>query len=137
MLNAISYVAVLADGHPIWALQSLLQQQPYTLLWLVSQLLADTPHNLLQAERFVLKRTADVIDRELGHPADWAPMLDTNTQLFEVDLSDPTVAGIVTSLQETGATVVKVGLGTISLQHASTVYMCHYSDLCINSVYMY
>lgn len=67
----------------------------------------------------MLKRTASVIDRELGYPADWAPMADSNTQLFEVDLSNPTVAGLVTSLQETGATVVKVGLGSMSVQHAS------------------
>ena len=62
---------------------------------------------MLQAERIVLKRTADVIDRELGHPPDWAHMTDSNTQLFEVDLSEPTVAGLVTSLREVGATVVK------------------------------
>ena len=64
--------------------------------------------DLLQAERIVLKRTADVIDRELGHPPDWAPMTDSNTQLFEVDLSEPTVAGLVSSLKDVGGTVVKV-----------------------------
>lgn len=84
----------------------------------------------------MLKRTADVIDRELGPPADWAPMTDSNTQLFKVDLSDPTVAGLVTSLQETGATVVKVGLGFISVQHVST--HVQYSDIHIcRLIYIY
>ena len=82
--------------------------------------------SILQAERFVVYRTAHVIERELGYPADWAPMTDSNTQLFEVDLSEPTVAGLVTSLQEAGATVVKVGLGSIQystpVQHASTAH---------------
>lgn len=66
---------------------------------------------MLQADRIVLKHTADVIDRELGHPSDWAPMNDSNTQLFEVDLSEPIVAGLVSALQEVEATVVKVSPG--------------------------
>lgn len=68
----------------------------------------DKQRNMLQAERIVLKRTADVIDQELGHPPDWGPMTDSNTQLFEVDLSEPTVAGLVSSLKDAGGTVVKV-----------------------------
>ena len=71
--------------------------------------LCDKLCKLLQARQFVLERITEVIDLELGHPPDWAHMGDANTQLFEVDLKEPAVAGLVSSLQARGATVVKVG----------------------------
>lgn len=80
---------------------------------------------MLQADQIVLRGTADVIDQELGHPSDWAPMTNSNSQPFEVDLSEPTVAGLVSSLQDVGATVVKVSPGY--LRH--NIIRCHSAGL--------
>ena len=40
-----------------------------------------------------------------------------NTQLFEVPLRDPAVAGLVNAIQSTGAEVVKVAVLCLLLSH--------------------
>ena len=59
------------------------------------------------------KRTAEAIDLELGYPLEWTHVADSNTQLFEVDLADPTVAELIKALQDAKATVVKVPLSAV------------------------
>lgn len=64
-----------------------------------------------QAVNYIYQCNMEALEEELtkqrSPPSGWAPMAG-NTQLFEVDLTDPAVSELVSAMKDAGAQVVKV-----------------------------
>lgn len=78
---------------------------------------------LLQAASYIYQCNVQALEDELNKkrdlPADWQPMT-SNTELFEVPLDDPAVAGLVKAIHNTGAQVFQVRAGCWLSADAST-----------------